>query len=139
MEAVRRVEAGEIQRVLAAELGVARITLIEWLRHHRTAAYARVKRRMFTPAQKHVVAREPRAGRLSEDEALLKYGIGEKKTLRGWGPPSRLPKPLPRPPTRRLPPRPPGPTWPPSCGRRLQNRHPKTGCIVAGCGGSGHG
>ena len=84
LEAVRRVEAGEIQRVLAAELGVARITLIEWLRRYGTAAYARMKRKMFTPAQKHAVARELRAGRLSEDEALLKYGIGEKKTLRVW-------------------------------------------------------
>ena len=77
LEAVRRVEAGGIQRVLAAELGVARITLIEWLRRHGTAAYAQVKRKIFTPAQKHAVARELRAGRLSEDEALLKYGIGD--------------------------------------------------------------
>ena len=36
-----------------------------------------MKRRILTPAQKHAVARELRAGRLSEDEALLKYGIGE--------------------------------------------------------------
>ena len=84
LEAVRRVEASEIQRVLAAELGVARIILIEWLRRYGTAAYARMKRKMFTPAQKHAIARELRAGRLSEDEALLKYGIGEKKALRVW-------------------------------------------------------
>ena len=83
-EAVRRVEAGGLQRVLAAELGVARITLVKWLRRHGTAAYAQLKRKIFAPAQKHAVARELRAGRLSEDEALLKYGIGEKKTLRGW-------------------------------------------------------
>ena len=70
--------------MLAAGLGVARVTLIEWLRRYGTAAYARMKRKIFTPAQKHAVARELRAGWLSEDEALLKYGIGEKKTLRGW-------------------------------------------------------
>ena len=84
LEAVRRVEAGEIQQVLAAELGVARITLIEWLRRYGTAAYARMKRKVFTPAQKHAIARELRAGRLSEDEALLKYGLRLKSTLREW-------------------------------------------------------
>ena len=84
LEAVRRVEAGEMQRVLAVELGVVRITLIEWLRRYGTATYARMKRKMFAPAQKHAVARGLRAGRLSEDEALLKYGIGEKKMLRVW-------------------------------------------------------
>ena len=73
---MRRVEAGGIQRVLAAELGVARIILIEWLRRHETAAYAQMKRKIFAPARKHAVARELRAGRLSEDKALLKYGLG---------------------------------------------------------------
>ena len=77
LEAVRRVEAGGIQRVLAAELGVARITLIKWLRRHGTAAYAQLERKIFVPAQKYAVARELRAGRLSEDEGLLKYGIGD--------------------------------------------------------------
>jgi len=74
---VRRVEAGGIRRVLAAELGVARIILIKWLRRHGTAAYAQLKRKNFALAQKHAVARELRAGRLSEDEGLLKYGIGD--------------------------------------------------------------
>ena len=60
LKAVRRVEAGGIQPVLAAELGVARITLIEWLRRHWTAAYAQLKRKIFAPAQKHAVARELR-------------------------------------------------------------------------------
>ena len=47
------------------------------MRRYGTAAYAQVKRKIFAPAQKHAVARELRAGRLSEDEALLKYGIGD--------------------------------------------------------------
>ena len=84
LEAVRRVEAGEIQRVLAAELGVARITLIEWLRHYGTAVYAQLKRKSFASAQKHAIVRELRTGHLTEGETLLKYDIGEKRTSRLW-------------------------------------------------------
>ena len=39
---------------------------------------------MYTPAQKHAIVRELRTGRLTEADALLKYGLREKKTLRLW-------------------------------------------------------
>ena len=84
LEAVRRVEAGEVQRVVAAAMGIAPITLIEWLRRHGTAAYAMLKRKVYTPAQKHAIVRALRTGLLSEADALLKYGLREKKTLRLW-------------------------------------------------------
>ena len=141
LEAVRRVEAGEMQRVLAVELGVVRITLIEWLRRYGTATYARMKRKMFAPAQKHAVARGLRAGRLSEDEALLKYGIGEKKTLRVWVAAQPAGQGSPRPHARRvragrrvtpgaMANRGPAHAHRPS-GSRPQNRHSKKGWCQA--------
>jgi len=39
---------------------------------------------VFTPAQKQQIARELRAGHLTEDEALCKYGLRLKRTLRRW-------------------------------------------------------
>ena len=84
LEAVRRVEAGEVQRVVAAAMGIAPITLIEWLRRYGTAAYAMLKRKVYTPAQKHAIVRELRMGLLTEADALLKYGVREKSTLRSW-------------------------------------------------------
>lgn len=39
---------------------------------------------LFTPAQKHQIARELRSGLLTEDEALRKYGLRLKRTLRRW-------------------------------------------------------
>ena len=84
LEAVRRVEADEVQRVVAAAMGIAPITLIEWLRRHGTAAYALLKRKVYTPAQKHAIVRALRTGLLTEADALLKYGLREKKTLRLW-------------------------------------------------------
>ena len=84
LEAVRRVEAGEVQRVVAAAMDIAPITLIKWLRRYGTAAYAMLKRKVYTPAQKHAIVRALRTGLLSEADALLKYGLREKKTLRLW-------------------------------------------------------
>jgi hypothetical protein len=43
-----------------------------------------MRRKLFTSAQKHQIARELLGGRLSEEEALLKYDLRLKSTLRGW-------------------------------------------------------
>ena len=43
-----------------------------------------MRRKLFTPTQKHQIVRELLDGRLSEDEALLKYGLRLKSTLREW-------------------------------------------------------
>lgn len=43
-----------------------------------------MRRKQFTSAQKQHIARELLDGRLSEDEALLKYELRLKKTLRKW-------------------------------------------------------
>ena len=58
LEAVRRGEAGEMQRVVAAAMGIAPFTLIELLRRYGPAAFALLKRKMYTPAQKHAIVRE---------------------------------------------------------------------------------
>jgi transposase-like protein len=83
-EAVRLVEAGEAQGVVADRLVIGRLTLRAWLRRYGTAVYQQMKRKVFTAAQKHQIVRELRDGRLSEDEALLKYGLRLKSTLRAW-------------------------------------------------------
>ena len=43
-----------------------------------------MRRKLFTPTQKHQIVRALLDGRLSEDEALLKHGLRLKSTLRGW-------------------------------------------------------
>lgn len=84
LEAVRLVESGLSQRVVLQQLGISPATLRAWLREYGTAVYSQMRRKLFTPTQKHQIARELLDGRLSEDEALLKYGLRLKSTLREW-------------------------------------------------------
>ena len=58
------------------------MTLLAWLQRYGTAVYAQMRRKQFTAAQKQHIARELLDGRLSEDEALFKYELRLKKTLR---------------------------------------------------------
>ena len=83
-EAVRLVEAGNAQRVVRQQLGISAATLQLWLRAYGSAVYQHMKRKLFTAAQKHQIVRELRDGRLTENEALLKYGLRLKSTLRAW-------------------------------------------------------
>lgn len=83
-EAVKLVESGLSQRVVMQRLGISHATLLAWLRQYGTAVYSQMRRKLFTTTQKHQIARELLDGRLSEDEALLKYGLRLKKTLREW-------------------------------------------------------
>ncbi len=83
-EAVRLVESGLSQREVIQRLGINHASLQAWLKQYGTAVYSQMRRKLFTPAQKHQVARELLDGRLSEDEALLKYGLRLKSTLREW-------------------------------------------------------
>ena len=83
-EAVRLVESGLSQRDVMQRLGISHATLLAWLRQYGTAVYSQMRRKLFTAPQKHQIVRELLDGRLSEDEALLKYGLRLKKTLREW-------------------------------------------------------
>ena len=83
-EAVRLVESGLSQQAVRQQFGVGHMTLLAWLQRYGTAVYAQMRRKQFTAAQKQHVARELLDGRLSEDEALLKYELRLKKTLRQW-------------------------------------------------------
>ncbi len=82
---MRAVEAGEQQRAVSARLGIHTSTLIDWLRHYGTSAYAQQKRRVFSPAFKRQVVDELLAGRPTYPEAQRKYGLRYGKTLRVWG------------------------------------------------------
>jgi len=84
LDAVRAVEAGEQQRAVSARLGIHTSTLLDWLRHYGTAAYAQRKRRVFSPALKRQVVDELLASRLTYPEAQRKYGLRYAKTLRTW-------------------------------------------------------
>ncbi len=83
-EAVRLVESGLSQREVIHRLGINHTSLQAWLKQYGTALYSQMRRKLFTPTQKHQVVRELLDGRLSEDEALLKYGLRLKSTLRAW-------------------------------------------------------
>ena len=83
-EALRLVEAGTAPSQVTAQLGLGPSTLQKWLRYARLAPTLPMRTPLFTPAQKHQIARELRAGQLTEDEALRKYGLRLKRTLRRW-------------------------------------------------------
>ena len=83
-EAVRLVESGLSQREVIQRLGINHASLQAWLRQYGTAVYSQMRRKLFTPTQKHQIVRALLDGRLSEDEALLKHGLRLKSTLRGW-------------------------------------------------------
>jgi transposase-like protein len=83
-EAVRLVESGLSQREVMQRLGVSHATLLAWLKQYGTAVYFQMRRKLFTPIQKQQIVRELLDGRLSEEEALLKYGLRLKSTLRAW-------------------------------------------------------
>ena len=83
-EAVRLVESGLSQREVIQRLGINHASLQAWLKQYGTAVYSQMRRKLFTAAQKHQIVRALLDGRLSEDEALLKYGLRLKSTLREW-------------------------------------------------------
>lgn len=83
-QAVQLVESGVPQGDVVQQLGMSLSTLKGWLQQYGTVVYAHMRRKLFTPAQKHQIARELLDGRLSEEEALLKYDLRLKSTLRGW-------------------------------------------------------
>ena len=83
-EAFRLVESGLSQQAVRQQFGVGHMTLLAWLKRYGTAVYAQMRRKQFTAAQNQQIARELLDGRLSEDEALLKYELRLKKTLRQW-------------------------------------------------------
>ena len=83
-EAVKLVESGVAQRVVQRQLGISSAALQAWLQEYGTVVYSQMRRRIFTPAQRAAIVRELLDGRLTEDEALLKYRLRLKKTLREW-------------------------------------------------------
>ena len=83
-EAVRLVESGLSQREVIQRLGINHASLQAWLKQYGTAVYSPMRRKLFTPKQKHQIVRALLDGRLSEDEALLKHGLRLKSTLREW-------------------------------------------------------
>ena len=83
-EAVRQVESGLLQREVRERLGISTATMALWLKRYGTHVYHGMKRKLFTPAQKQQIVRELLDGRLSESEALVKYELRTKNTLREW-------------------------------------------------------
>ena len=83
-EALRLLQAGHSRRAVTAHLGLGSTTLRKWVRYAQQASTLPMRPPLFTPAQKHQIVRELRAGQLTEDEALLKYGLRLKRTLRRW-------------------------------------------------------
>ncbi|MGI4737569.1 MAG: hypothetical protein ACRYG7_20570 [Janthinobacterium lividum] len=79
-----------------------------------------MRRKQFTAAQQEPIARELLYGRLSEDEALLKYELRPKKALRQRGPPTGPARSYSLRPSQSPDASPPMPVphWRRSCGRR---------------------
>ena len=84
LKIVRLVESGHLYRQVQQQFGVSHPTVWHWLQRYGSSVYQQMKRTQFTLAQKQHIARELLDGRLSEDEALLKYGLRLKKTLCEW-------------------------------------------------------
>ena len=83
-EAVLLVHAGHPPQAVSAQLGLGQTTLRKWLRRAQTAPTLAMRSPRLTPTQKHQLVRDLRDGRLTEDEALRKYGVRLKATLRAW-------------------------------------------------------
>lgn len=83
-EAVRLVYAGHSPQLVSDQFGLGQTTLRKWLRRAQTAPTLPMRSPRLTPTQKHQLVRDLRDGRLTEDEALLKYGVRLKATLRAW-------------------------------------------------------
>ena len=83
-EAGRLVHMGHSVQAVTAQLGLGQTTWHKWVRHTQAAPTLLRRSSVFTPAQKHQIARALRTGQLTEDEALRKYSIRLKRTLRQW-------------------------------------------------------
>ena len=84
LDAVRAVEAGELQCAVCTRLAIHKSSLRLWLQRYGTAVYQQHKRQDFSAARKRQIVGELLDGRLSYGEAQLKYGIRWRQTLRNW-------------------------------------------------------
>ena len=84
LEVVRLVESGHLHRQVQQQFGISHATVWKWLQLYGSPVYHQMKQPRFTLAQRQHIARELLDGRLREEEALLKYGLRLKKTLREW-------------------------------------------------------
>jgi transposase-like protein len=83
-EALRLVYAGHPEQAVSEQFGLGQTTLRKWLRRAQTAPTLAMRSPRLTPTQKHQLVRDLRDGRLTEDEALRKYSVRLKATLRAW-------------------------------------------------------
>lgn len=83
-EAVRLVRTGLSLQAVTGQFGLGKTTLRKWVRRAEAAPTLLMRSPRLTLTQKHQVVRELRDGRLTEDEALRKYGVCLKSTLRAW-------------------------------------------------------
>lgn len=83
-EALLLLATGWSTRQVCAHLGMHPTTLCSWRRYAATGQPPRAARRVFPPAQKQQLVRELLSGQLRERDAMLKYGVREKRTLRRW-------------------------------------------------------
>ena len=84
LDAVRAVEAGELQCAVCARLAINKSSLLVWLQRYGTAVYQQHKRSQFSATRRRQIVSEVLDGRLSYAEAQVKYGIRWRKTLRSW-------------------------------------------------------
>lgn len=78
------VHVGHSVQVVTAQLGLGQTTLRKWVCHTQVAPTRLMRPPVFTPTQKHQLARMLRTGQLTKDEALLKYDLRLRRTLRRW-------------------------------------------------------
>ncbi|MGI4864386.1 MAG: IS630 transposase-related protein [Janthinobacterium lividum] len=83
-EAVRLVHTGRSLAAVTAQFSLGQTTLRKWVHRAELAPTLSMRAPRLTPTQKHHLVRELRDGRLTEEEALVKYGVRLKRTLRTW-------------------------------------------------------
>ncbi len=81
---MRLLESGVSPRTVCQQLGVGHSALWLWTQEYGSEAYLRMRRPRFSPAQRAQIVRDVLAGRLTEDEVVLKYGLRSRYTVREW-------------------------------------------------------
>lgn len=81
---VKQVEEAGSVMLICERLGLKKNTVTSWMKMYRSADYPNKRQARRPQADRNRIAREVISGKLSMDEAQLKYGITHRETLTSW-------------------------------------------------------
>lgn len=83
LDVVRQIEAGVLRRDLCQQYGMCGATVNEWMKKYGSENYQTTRKVFRSPQQVAPIVRAILEGRLSKQEAVLKYSVS-KRTVDGW-------------------------------------------------------